>query len=262
MHRGRIKEARGAAHEITQIGQLLNNPESTGIGLWALTWIAIASDSYAEALEYSEQSLALAITPFDRELATGGKGLALVLLRRTEEALPLLEELRRRCSANGFLHHLRSVALSLGLCKMIQGSIAEGINAIEESILRFEQNGYRTGADFARVHLAQVYLQIISGNENPPFLTLLKNLPILLKVMVSAPARIRALVTQAIDNPHVDPAGHHVGHAQMILGLCCKAKKRRALALQHLTEAKRILSQFGQTPILARLDTALAELGQ
>jgi class 3 adenylate cyclase len=38
--------------------------------------------------------------------------------------------------------------------------------------------------------------------------------------------------------------------------------RRRNLALQHLTEAKRILSQFGQTPILARVETALAELGQ
>ena len=47
----------------------------------------------------------------------------------------------------------------------------------------------------------------------------------------------------------------------MILGLLYKAKKKRALALQHLTEAHRIISQFGQTPMLARIDAALAELG-
>jgi hypothetical protein len=46
----------------------------------------------------------------------------------------------------------------------------------------------------------------------------------------------------------------------MILGLLYKGKKKRALAVQHLTEAKRILSQFGQTSILARVDAALAEL--
>ena len=40
----------------------------------------------------------------------------------------------------------------------------------------------------------------------------------------------------------------------MILGLLYKAKKKRALAVQHLIEAKRILSQFGQTPILARVE--------
>jgi hypothetical protein len=39
-------------------------------------------------------------------------------------------------------------------------------------------------------------------------------------------------------------------------------KKKRAAAFKHLTDAKRILSQFGQTPILGRVDAALAELGQ
>jgi hypothetical protein len=69
-------------------------------------------------------------------------------------------------------------------------------------------------------------------------------------------------VCRAHENPHFDPAGFHIGRAQMILGLLYKIKKKRALALQHLTEAKRILSQFGQSPILARVETSLAELGQ
>ena len=80
--------------------------------------------------------------------------------------------------------------------------------------------------------------------------------------MVSAPSRIRVLVMHVIDNPRFDPAGHFVGRALMVLGLLYKIKKKRALALQHLTEARRILSQFGQTPILAQVETALAELGQ
>ena len=69
-------------------------------------------------------------------------------------------------------------------------------------------------------------------------------------------------MAHVLENPHYDHAGHFVGHAQMILGLLYKIKKKRALALQHLTEAKRILSQFGQSPMLARLDAALTELGQ
>jgi tartrate dehydrogenase/decarboxylase/D-malate dehydrogenase len=56
--------------------------------------------------------------------------------------------------------------------------------------------------------------------------------------------------------------GHHAGHAEMILGLLYKAKKKRELAVQHLIKAKEILSPFGQTPMLARLDTALAEVRQ
>lgn len=66
---------------------------------------------------------------------------------------------------------------------------------------------------------------------------------------------------RVLKNPRFDPAGHHIGRAQMILGLLYKVKRKRALALEHLNEAKRIFSQFGQTPILARVDAALAELG-
>jgi hypothetical protein len=117
-------------------------------------------------------------------------------------------------------------------------------------------------ADWARLILAEVYLQIIAGNERPPLSTLLKNLPILLQVIVTARWRVPAMVTKTLENPHLHPEGFHIGRAKMILGLFYTIKKKRALALQHLTEAKRILSRFGQTPILARVEAALTELGQ
>ena len=125
-----------------------------------------------------------------------------------------------------------------------------------------EGEGYRSNADWYRLFLSEVYLQIIAGNEKLPLTMVLKNLPVLLKVMATASSRIPALMARISENPHFDPTGHHVGHVQMILGLLYKAKKKRALAVQHLTDAKRIFSQFGQTPILARVDMTLAELGQ
>jgi predicted ATPase len=54
------------------------------------------------------------------------------------------------------------------------------------------------------------------------------------------------------------PEGALTGLDGVLIGLI---KKKRAPALQHLTEAKRIFSQFGQSPTLARVETALAELG-
>jgi class 3 adenylate cyclase len=215
LHRGRMTEAREAARELMQVGRMLNDPRSTGMGLWLLSTIALAADSYAEALTYCEQSMEVAVTGVDRMTASEVKGCALVLLRRIKEGAALLEENRQRCITNGYL-----ITLS--------------------------------GSDVVRG----------AGHEKPPILTLLKNLPILLKVTVTAPSRILALIAHVLENPHLDPAGHHVGRAQMILGLLYKANKKRALALEHLTEAKRIFSQFGQTQILARVETALAELGQ
>ena len=46
----------------------------------------------------------------------------------------------------------------------------------------------------------------------------------------------------------------------MILGLLYKVKKKRALATTHLMEARRIVSAVGPSPMLTRIETALAEL--
>ena len=260
-HRGRVNEARNAARELMQVGRLLNDPRSTGLGLSLLALIALLSDSYSEALEYAEQSIVVAVTPMDRETAINMKGCALVLLRRAEDGLRLLEEFRQRCLVDGDLYSLSSVDGILGVSKVLQGNIRYGIRLLEDAILRREKEGYWAAADWYRLNLAEVYLQIIEGNEKLPFLALLKNLPILVEVMFTASSRIRALMTQFLENPRFDPVGHHAGRAQMILGLLYKTKRKRSLAVRHLGDAKRILSQFGQTPILARVDAALTELG-
>jgi class 3 adenylate cyclase/tetratricopeptide (TPR) repeat protein len=263
IHRGRMNEARDSARELMRVGRTLNDPRSTGLGLALLTWIALMSDSYSEALEYSEQALAVAITPLDRETGVNARGCALVLLRQTEQGAKVLEEFRQRADADGDLYSLVGCDPFFGLSQIFQGNIGEGIRLIEEAISRREKDGYRVAADWYRLTLGEVYLKIIEGNEKLSLPNLLKNLPILLKVMITATSRVRALMMRVLENhPQLHPAGYFAGRAQMILGLLYKVRKKRLLAAQHLTEAKRILSQFGPTPMLARVNTALAELGQ
>jgi class 3 adenylate cyclase len=262
IYRGRMNEAREAARDLMQVGRQLNDPRTTGFGLAALTWIALTSDSYAEALECCDQSLMLTLAPFEQINATRAKGWALVLLRRIEEGIKLLEEDRHRCIADGNLYAVNASFPIFGLYQVLSANIAGGIRLIEEGIVSHENVGCRVMADWSRFYVSEVYLQIIGGNEKLPFFALVKNLPIITRVMLTAAARIPALMAPVLSNPHFDNAGLHVGRAQMILGLLYKLKRKRPQAVQHLVEAKRILSQFGQTPILARVDAALAELGQ
>jgi hypothetical protein len=98
-----------------QVGQSLNDPRSTGQGLTLLSWIAVGSGSYAEALEYSEQALSVAITENEQISASGAKAAALVLLGRIEEGAILLEEFRRRCDADG---HIHSIGHGTRLCQL------------------------------------------------------------------------------------------------------------------------------------------------
>ena len=260
--RGRIAEARDLARELMHIGQRVKDPRSTGLGLWLLGSIAIVSDSYAEALEYSEQAFAIVITQYDRLAALAGRAIALVMLRRAEEAAPELHKLRRHCLATGFHYPLIGADPASGVCKVLQGNISAGIHDIEAAVARRKNEGYRAAADWYGGFLCEVYLEIIASNEKLAIPALLKNLPIILRVWFTGSSRIRALTAQIMENPLFDRAGIHIGRAQMILGLLHKTKKRRALAFEHLTEARRIFLQFGQSPILTRVETALAELGR
>jgi hypothetical protein len=93
--------------------------------------------------------------------------------------------------------------------------------------------------------LCDYYLEIISGKEKPPMKVLARNALTLIAVMFTGEKRISSLVGKVRQNPQFDPNGIHIGRCEMILGLLYKAKKKRSLAVQHLTEAKRIVSQFG-----------------
>jgi predicted ATPase len=73
IHRGRVNDARDSARELMRVGRMLNDPRATGFGLYLLAWIALLSDSHAEALEYCEQALAIAITPLERNGAINAK---------------------------------------------------------------------------------------------------------------------------------------------------------------------------------------------
>ena len=262
LFRGRTSHARDAALEVMRVGQSLSDPESTGIGLWMLTYVALGSDSYAEALEYGEEALSMAVTPLDRAVALGGKACALIMLRRIGEAVPLLETQRQIMSAGGHFYNLAGTEPFLGLCKVLEGKISKGIWYIHNAILSREKESFGGLAAWYRLFLAEVYLEIKTANQMLPLPVLLKNSPILLNVYFTASKRITALIDNVLRTPQLDPNGHHVARAQMILGLLYKGQKKRVLSVRHLTEAKRILSQFGQTPILARVETALAELGQ
>ena len=177
----------------------------------------------------------------------------------------MIEGQRSRALIYGYLYTLSNSDQSVGYCKVLQGDIGGGIRFIEEAILRREKEGCWRMALGYRITLCEIYLSIIGGYQFLPLPTLVRNLPILLKIMMTASSRIRRLTRLMLDEKTLqgDPvSGHQQGHVKMLLGLLYKSKNKRALALKHLTEAKRLLVEVGQTPTLARVDAALADLGQ
>jgi hypothetical protein len=243
-----------------QLGKESGDPRSTGLGLGLLSLIALTSASYAEGLDYAERSLSVAITPIDRSIATSCKAGALVLLRRVNEGEAILADYRTSCLMKGEHYPLPIIDAQLGVCEVLRGNFAKGIERIEKTISFQKKVGYVGSAYWFQLLLAEIYLEMLAGKQRPPFLVLLKNLPVLIKATITGPARILSLTTPP-EYPQYERDGFYAGQVEMIRGLL-DAKKRHSQAIHHLTEAKRILSQFGKTPILARVETALAELGR
>jgi hypothetical protein len=72
------------------------------------------------------------------------------VLRRLDEALPLLDEQRRQCDAVGHSYNIAGSDPFVGLGKIFQGKIAQGIKFIEKAIEKRDQEGFRVAADWYR----------------------------------------------------------------------------------------------------------------
>jgi hypothetical protein len=256
-----MRAAQQIADEMSAIGLHLNDPRPRGIGMGILGWIALFSDDYAKALHYADECLQIAHTPQERMNALGAKGAALVLLKRLEEGQIVLSDVRSQLVELNWRYELTILDPAFGVLAVLKGEIGKGIRIIQSVIATAHHDGWRAAEDWAKLFLCEVYLEVMFPKNRPPLGLLLKNTTVLIKILFVGRSSIEKLVSQVRSNPQFDPDGHHIGRAEMILGLLYRGRRKRALAVQHLTEARRILSQLGKTPILARVETALAELG-
>jgi tetratricopeptide (TPR) repeat protein len=259
LHSGRVAKAQQAAQTLLAVGRRMNDPRSIGFGMQLLGWIALASDDYQAALGFTKAGISNARTPWDRESSKNAYCSALVLLKRPE-GYQTLRNFMDQAKAGSWLNMLAGCDGAMGVALAVRGELAAAIHWMEEAIARREEEGYRAVADWYRMFLCEIYLEIISGKERPPLRVLMRNALTLVIVMLSVRNRVSTLVARVRENPQFDPNGHFIGRCEMIMGRLYKAKKKGALAVQHLTEAKRIASQFGPTPMLARIDAELAEL--
>ena len=241
------------------LGRKLDDPRSISWGMFLKAFVASLTGDFARSLEFSEIGVSMARTASDTVINEYGVVAALVLLGRPE-AMAKLELFRSRRRDDGSLFFLDVTEGLWGLALATRGNLGAGIDWIESSIARTEEAGLRGVGDQWRQMLCEIYLQTISGTGKPSLRFLARNLFTLIRIALSVELRVATLVEKINRSPRLDPEGMTIGRREMILGLLYKARKKPARALPHLTEARRIVSQFGPTPMLARIDAALAEL--
>lgn len=257
--RGRVAKAHEAADRLIAAGVSMNDPRSLGYGTAMKALIAMVSDDHATALEMSEQALGVSRAEFEWAIASSARYAALVPLGKPGA----IEDVKRyvtMCAENGWGLFGAGPDVMLGVALAMVGQIGAGIRHIEHVIALREREGSAFGADWNRLFLCEIYLGILSGEGDASLGVILRNLRTLVSVFAFGPKRIAALIEQVRSNPQFDPDGHYIARCELILGLLCKIRKKRDLAIRHLTEARRIVAPSGPSPMLTRIESALAEL--
>ena len=260
MHRGRTDKARLYANAIISRGRARNDPRALGFGLWILGWIDIIDEQFADAQEHAEEGIRASLSALDRIVNTQVKGIAFVNLGRVSEGVALLSEVRSECVRNDWVYNLAGTDLILAIAAVLEGRFAKGVKGIERYIAFRDRERYPGAAGWARVYLAEIYMELLAGTQRPPFRVLLRNSVFLVRTLPFAARRALDLLTRAAKNAQFSPEGVFLARINMDLGLLHKIKKRQDDARHHLEKAREFAAPLGAATMLAKIDAALADL--
>lgn len=258
--RGLVTEANALADQMIERGTVRNDVRSLGYGTAMKALIALCTDDYATALQKSEEAIQVARVEWERAIAVASRNAARIPLAAPGAAEEVEQYLEQSVRNNWTMMSSGPEAM-LGIARLMQGDIAEGIRHIRKTIARREAEGNITGANWSRLYLCEVYLAILSGQGDASPRILMRNFGALMGVMLNGAKDIRDMVSRVQTHPHFARNGHYIARAEMILGLLCKAKKKKSAAISHLTEALRIIQPAGASSLRSRIEGALADLG-
>ncbi len=257
--RGRVIKARETAERMVAVGEKKNDPRSLGYGTAMKALVAVVTDDHQAAFDLSEEALRLSRAEFELAIAESSRVAALVPLQRPN-ARESVQQYVDMVHAKGSTLFAGVPQTMLGVALAMEGRVGEGLRQIESTIAQREAEGAFTAADWNRLFLSEVYLQILAGDGDASLGVLLRNFWTLASVILNGEKRIVSLIEKTRKNPQFDPEGHYFARGEMILGLLYKIKKKKPKALEHLNRAHHLIAPTGASPMLTRIEDAIAEL--
>lgn len=257
--RGRVARAHATSDRMIELGTANNDPRSLGYGTAMKALIAMVTDDYDLALKMAKEARKASQVEFELAIAEAARIGAMVPLEKPG-AMEAVQRHIQACEEKGWGLFTVGPATMLGVAYTLNGQVSEGLHQIELTIRKRMDEGTKVAADWARIFLCELYLAILTGEGGGSLSVLLRNLSSIAHVMLFGEKKLFAMIDEVRQNPQFDDKGHYIARCDMILGLLYKARKKRVLAIEHLTKARVIVETAGQTPLLARIDKALAEL--
>jgi class 3 adenylate cyclase/tetratricopeptide (TPR) repeat protein len=260
LYRGLIKDARDIALRLIASEEAAGDPRAIGFANWILGWINIIGGSPQAALEHADECLRVAIAPFDRLQGEIIKATAAILSGRAGEGLPKLEALNVEFERLGALYSVLDSPRGLAMIEI--GRVAEGVRLIEHTIAAREASGDRTLAGFARILLAEVYIQILARGRKAPAAVIIKNLPTLATARVLGARRAGALLEAAASHAQFSRQGAVIARIDFDRGLLFEMRGKRVEARSCFERARDLSEEQGIVPLRKRAEAALTQLGR
>ena len=258
-YRGLFKQARESAARLIASGHESSDPRAIGVANWILAGIDLVSGAPEAAILRADECLRVAISPFDRLQGSIIKAVANIFLGRVREGLTSVEALNVEFARLGALYSVldgpRGVAL------ILLGRINEGIRVIEKAITERDTIGDHTSAAFARVPLAEIYIQILTGGTRRPSMKALReNWRFLIGAKLTGARRARVLLEQAAAHKQLFAHGAILARINYNLGVLSMIKRKRVKARAYLERARDAALIQEEAAMVERIDAALAKV--
>ena len=258
--RGSFMEARVYAKQLAQVGLTRRDPRATCFAEWTLGLVCVAEGDAEAALARGEAALAASLMIWDRVGSLWVKTGALVAMRRREEAATNLAELRRLCEISNDRLSGGSAGLFVGALLILDGKVGRGLREIAATIRLWDKVSWPNYADWVRVNLAEVYIELLAPAARPSTLFVLRNILTLVYLRLVAARRATALLERNLQSRTIDPEGYMRARAHYDLGSVQTLRGLRTEARQNLEASRDGAIRLGEASLLERSERALQDL--
>jgi len=254
--RGEAMKTREMGRQLMEYGERTGNPRSFMFGSWLLADGFANAGDFPASMASSEKGLYALKDPFYLMHARAIHGIKCVFNGMVD---PMLEEAVHlaRSQGSNFLVHWWGGFLGLG--RIMEGRMAEGMQLIEEAARTSLANADPAIHQLNELIKGKIYLQMVIGPP-PPLTVMLKNLGFLLTHLPFAARRAETLLGNAAQFYGENGAYGFRAQVLLDLGLLHRAKKRKEKALACLTEAELLFEKAGAEVFLQQTRDLLAAL--
>jgi hypothetical protein len=261
VNRGLCLEGRQWGYRLMKFGRHRQDHRAQGMALWVLGLADIVAGDYASAFSHGEERAKTALAPFDQHLGELVVGFAQVLLGRAQEGSETLQHHRQVALANDWHYNAMASETPLAVASLLRGDIRDRVRRLEAIVRdRETKYGYQAFADWTRMILAEVYIDLLQGTRKLAIGVVLKNLFFLLYARRVAPKRAELLLRTALRNSQLSDRGVLRARLDFNLGRLYQTTGRVDLARPHFDSARRAALAQEATSLIDKIDEALRSL--